>query len=91
MPTYEYRCRSCAAVTSRVCKVADKPKTVRCERCGRRATAIISGGAVRLSNASKVARLDPKYDKMVDAAMKSTQHAEPDRLLKKMKPFSSDP
>ena len=45
---------------------------------------------MRLSSASKVARLDPKYDKMVDRAMKNTPQADPDRVLKRLKPFPKD-
>ena len=36
---------------------------------------------MHLSKLSKVERLDPKYDKMVDRAMRNTQAAEPDRLI----------
>lgn len=90
MPTYEFRCGECASITTHVCRIADQPVTLACEACGGQATRIISGNAVRLSSASKLARLDPKYDKMTDAAMRSTAHADPDRILKKMKPFSSD-
>jgi len=43
-----------------------------------------------LSKASKLDRLDPKYDKLVDKAMQATPLAEPDRLLKKLKPTSRD-
>jgi hypothetical protein len=38
-----------------------------------------------LSKASKLERLDPKYDKMVDRAMKSTPQADPDRYLERMR------
>ena len=50
----------------------------------------MSRPAVHLSKASKLERLDPKYDRMVDRAMANTQNAEPDRILKKLKPFSGD-
>lgn len=63
---------------------------VTCDACGARANRIISRPSVHLSKASKLDRLDPKYDKMVDKAMSSTQNAEPDRILKKMKPFPKD-
>lgn len=49
---------------------------------------IISRTSVHLSAASKVARLDPGYDKMVDEATRNTQSAEPDHLLKRTRPFS---
>jgi predicted nucleic acid-binding Zn ribbon protein len=68
--------------------VAERPEEVACEACGAKAHRILSRSAVRLSGASKVDRLDPKYDRMVDQAMKNTSNADPDRLLKKLKPFS---
>ena len=36
---------------------------------------------MHLSKGSKVARLDPKYDAMVDKAMRNTPAADPDRLI----------
>lgn len=36
---------------------------------------------MHLSKESKVARLDPKYDAMVDKAMRDTPSADPDRLI----------
>ncbi len=88
MPVYEFRCRDCATITTHVSRIAERPETVVCEQCGGEASRIISGSAVKLSSSSKLARLDPKYDKMADAAMRASSHADPDRLLKKMKPFS---
>lgn len=87
MPVYEYRCEQCASVSTHVSRVADRPAQIECEQCGATAVRIISSTAVKLSSASKVARLDPKYDKMADAAMRATAHADPNRLLKQMKPF----
>jgi putative FmdB family regulatory protein len=87
MPVYEYRCRACAAITTQVSSVAARASEVTCEHCGGQAKRIISGSAVKLSSASKLARLDPKYDRMADAAMRSNPKADPDHLLKKMKPF----
>jgi len=46
---------------------------------------------MRLSSASKVARLDPKYEQRVDRAMRNTPSADPDRLLRRMKPFPKEP
>jgi hypothetical protein len=37
---------------------------------------------------SKVERADPRYDRMVDQAMRNTSSADPDRLLRTLKPFS---
>ena len=62
--------------------VADKPEVIDCEYCGSNQTRrVISLPSVRLSNLSKVERLDPKYDRMVDSAMVSNPAADPDRLI----------
>ena len=90
MAVYEYRCTACGEITTHWCAIADRPNSVSCERCGKPARGIVSGGAVRLSSASKVARLDPKYEKRADQAMRNTPNADPDRLLRKMKPFSKE-
>lgn len=57
------------------------PARLACDACGGTATRIISRTAVRLSSGSKVGRLDPKYDSMVDRAMRNTADADPNRLL----------
>jgi len=59
----------------------DIPRSAECERCGDVAGRIVSRTSVHLSRRSKVARLDPKYDAMVDQAMRSTRSADPDRLI----------
>ncbi len=87
MPIYEYRCPECGRCTSVFLKLAEHTRTYPCTACGASACAIVSRPSVHLSKQSKVEKLDPKYDKMVDRAMRNTQHAEPDRLLKKLKPF----
>ena len=88
MPIYEYRCTACGQVTTRVARLSELEKTTACEQCSAAAERIISRSSVHRSKASKLDRLDPKYDKMVDKAMASTQNAEPDRILKKMRPLS---
>lgn len=88
MPIYEYRCEACQRVSERTTTIAERPTEVECDHCGRLASRIISRSAVRLSSASKLDRLDPKYDRMVDNALNSNPLADPDRLLKKMRPFS---
>ena len=94
MPLYEYRCRACGRVTSVVTSVAEYQPTVRCAHCRDDsrgpAERIISRTAVHRSKASKLERLDPKYDAMVERAMSGTGAAEPDRLLGRMKPFPKD-
>lgn len=87
MPIYEYRCSACGVVRSVFRPASEYEKTLECEVCGSEARRIISRPSVHLSKASKLDRLDPKYDKLVDKAMQATPQAEPDRLLKRMKPL----
>jgi putative FmdB family regulatory protein len=92
LAVYEFRCADCGEVTSHWSSIAARPATVACAHCGKPgAMRIVSQSSVRLSSASKVARLDPKYDKMVDRAMKNTPEGDPDRVLKRLKPFPKDP
>ena len=81
MPIYEYRCRRCQAVVSRFAAIHDIPAEADCDRCDGVASRIVSRPSVHLSAHSKGARLDPKYDKMVDRAMSNTRAADPDRLI----------
>lgn len=90
MPLYEHRCLSCGAVTTTLKAAADSATSVACDACGGEALRIVSRPSVHRSKASKVARLDPRYDKMVDKAMSRTPGADPDRLLKRLKPPSED-
>ena len=90
VPIYEYRCPRCSEITTAIQRLAEHRKTQTCEHCGAVAESIVSRPSVHRSNASKLDRLDPKYDKLVDTAMKNTAAADPDRLLKKMKPFPRD-
>jgi putative FmdB family regulatory protein len=90
MPVYAYRCHDCGLVTDQLASVADAQDRVVCEHCGSKEShRIISRVAYHSSEASKTARLDPKYEKMADQAMKKSESADVDRLLKKMKPFPS--
>ncbi len=90
MPLYEYRCRTCGAVTTALRSTGDAAAPARCEACGGEAQRIVSRPSVHRSKASKVERLDPRYDKMVDKAMRDTGHAEPDRHLRRMKPLPKE-
>ncbi|MEZ5557371.1 MAG: zinc ribbon domain-containing protein [Pseudomonadales bacterium] len=90
MPLYEYRCAACGAVTSAIRSSDEAKLPVVCDACGGVAERILSRPSVHLSKASKLARLDPRYDRMVDSAMRNTQHAEPDHHLRKLKPLSDD-
>jgi putative FmdB family regulatory protein len=91
MPLYEFRCPACDGITTLRCAIAARPETVVCEHCGEaNAARILSRSSVHRSSASKAARLDPKYDRMVDQAMRNTSEADPDRILKRLKPFPKD-
>lgn len=88
MPLYEFRCQGCGELTALFSAISDAPATCPCARCGARATRIISRPSVHLSKASKLSRLDPRYDRQVDRAMANTRGADPDQILKKLKPLS---
>lgn len=90
MPLYEYRCTACRAITTALRSTTDAAAAVRCESCGAEATRILSRPSVHRSPRSKVERLDPRYDKLIDRSMARTSHADPDRLLRRMKPLSDD-
>ena len=91
MPLYEYRCPACDEITTLTCSIAARPGAVVCDHCHRgNATRILSRSSVHRSSASKTARLDPKYDRMVDQAMRNTPEADPDRILKRLKPLPKD-
>lgn len=51
----------------------------------------MSGATYLASDAAKVARFDPKYEKMVDRAMHNSRSADLDRVLSKLKPFPKKP
>jgi putative FmdB family regulatory protein len=90
VPLYEYRCADCQQVSSVVASISELKSEVSCQHCGGDAGRILSVPSVHLSKTSKLEKLDPKYDKLVDKAMRNTQNAEPDRILRKMKPFPKD-
>jgi len=49
MPLYEYLCNSCGELTEHECKMADRPKQVRCEHCSSTNTQqLISGTSFML-------------------------------------------
>ncbi len=83
MPLYEYRCDACGALTSALRSISEATAPVSCEACGQPAHRIVSRPSVHLSKASKVDRLDPRYDRMVDRAMQNTRNAEPDQYLRR--------
>jgi putative FmdB family regulatory protein len=88
MPLYEYRCDECQALTTYLWRSGSKTSDVVCKACGAASlTKIISRISVHRNMTSKMASLDPKYDAMVDRAVKNTPNADPNRLLSRMKPF----
>lgn len=90
MPIYEYRCGHCGTYGSALRPVSESQQPVPCKACGHPAQRIVSRPSVHRSRRSRIERLDPRYDRMVDRAMRDTQHAEPDRHLRRMKPLSPD-
>ena len=85
MPIYEYRCRECAWVSSVMQAAREHVQQIECDHCGSQAHAIISRTNARLSLTSKVEKLDPKYDKLIDKQIANTPAADPDIYLKRMK------
>ena len=91
MPIYEYRCQSCAQVSSYFFKVASAAADVNCEYCGDYGMErIMSSFSRGRTEADTYRDLDPRYYKMVDDALgKSPSTTHPDHYLRKMAPFSS--
>lgn len=88
MPIYAYRCRDCGGVTEQLAAVEQHDAPVACEHCQSPDTyRIIGRTAYHANEATKTAKLDPKYERMVDSAMRKSASADPARLLKRMKPF----
>jgi putative FmdB family regulatory protein len=91
MPIYVYRCRDCGEATEAFASINDPADPIVCEHChGTNTHRIIGRVAYHASDNAKTARLDPKYEKQVDDAMRKSASADPDRLLKKMKPYPKD-
>jgi putative FmdB family regulatory protein len=90
MPIYAYRCSACGGVTDAYASINDAPVSIACEHCNDGDThRIIARVSYHASDNAKTSKLDPKYEKLVDDAMRKSSNADPDRLLRKMKPFSS--
>jgi putative FmdB family regulatory protein len=90
MPMYEFRCEPCGQVSSIYFRTASDTPSIHCRYCGsEEVERILSSFTSPLSEADQAAKLDPKYHKMVDAAIRkapSTSH--PDHYLRQMVPFS---
>jgi putative FmdB family regulatory protein len=69
MPVYEYDCGSCGTRVSVLLRSVNSPDPERCPECGAaQLTKAISRVQFHKSAETKLAELDPKYEKMVDAA-----------------------
>ncbi|MGH8263770.1 MAG: FmdB family zinc ribbon protein [Steroidobacteraceae bacterium] len=81
---YEYACSDCREIVSVLVRRIDGGgKKPACPECsGRRLTRVISTFAFHQSLMSKMEQLDPKYDKMIDAASPDLAF---DNLVKKYK------
>ncbi len=89
MPIYAYRCRACGGVTDAYASIDSPPSAIDCAHCQAHDThRIIARVAYHASDNTKTAKLDPKYEKMVDDSMHKSRSADPNRLLRKLKPFS---
>lgn len=88
MPIYEYRCKACEEITERYYSSTDAPRKLTCKHCNaEKAERIVSGAVYHADEATKTAKLDSKYEKRAEAALKNTRLADPDRLLRKMRRF----
>ena len=88
MPIFEFQCEKCGATLEVLWRSEDRQSDLRCPECQHdKLTKVISRPSVHRNMSSKLDSLDPRYDKMVERAVKNTPHADPDRHLSKMKPF----
>jgi putative FmdB family regulatory protein len=74
MPTYEYRCTSCAEEFEKFQRMSDEP-VAECPECGSRAERRLSAGGGLLFKGSGFYSTDyrgPEYKKAADAEIKST-------------------
>lgn len=90
MPIYEYQCTPCGHVSSIYFRTTTDTPDLRCRYCGSSAVQrILSAFASPTSDLDKMSKLDPKYDKMVDAALRKAPAAsEPNHYLRQMASFS---
>ena len=69
MPVYEYACMDCREVVTVLVRRITGDAQPACPKCaGANLKRLISRFAFHLSVVSKLDQLDPKYDKMIDAA-----------------------
>ena len=90
MPIYEYRCDDCEGLTAKLVRGFDAPEFIACRECtGENTHRIISSVAFHKSLNSQLQDLDPRYDRMADAAAASTAEADPNRFLKSAIPLDA--
>ena len=69
MPVYEYACMDCKKVVDVLVRRIGQEGKATCPACGgKNIERLISSFAFHLSVLTKLEQLDPKYDKMIDAA-----------------------
>ena len=90
MPIYEYRCEDCREKTAKLVRGFDAPENIPCRACrGENTHRIISSVAFHKSLSTRLNELDPRYDRMADAAAASTADSDPQRFLKNAIPFDN--
>ena len=90
MPIYEYRCDDCQTKTAKLVRGFNAPAAIPCAACrGENTHRIISSVAFHKSLSTQLNDLDPRYDRMVDAAVSSTSDADENRFLKSAIPLEA--
>lgn len=88
MPIYEFQCEECGAVQEVLWRSDSNEDSLCCKACdSNKVVKVMSSPSIHRNLSSQLNRLDNKYDKMVDQAVRNTPEADPNRHLKKMKPF----
>ena len=88
MPIFEFQCRKCGATMEVLWRSDSDEAALECETChSNELEKVLSRPSVHRNMTSKLDNLDPKYDKMVNRAVRNTPEADPNRHLGKMKPF----
>lgn len=90
MPIFEFQCDKCGAMQEVLWRSGSSEASLKCNACGdNRLTKVMSSPSIHRNLSSQLSRLDNKYDRMVDQAVRNTPEADPNRHLRKMKPFKN--